>query len=1161
MKKRFFNALILGAVLLSTGAVTSCKDYDDDINNLQSQINKLQELEQLKTDIATLNAAVANAKADALAEAKKALDAANEAKGIADKAATKEELASLKTAVEKAQADADKANADLATAKSDLEALIASKASKAELDDAKAALETLISSKADKDALAAAKAELENIIADKADKTVVDEALVKISEAELAIAENKALAEAAKALAQNAYDLAGTKTDAAAALAEANVAIAEAKAALETMIAAKADQATVTTATEKIESIETFVDTAEAFLGTVKEGDNIQSVVDAAVTKALEGTSSDAGLAARIAALEAAVFAQGEDENGNKIEAWQEALKALQEDAAALKIAVSQMITSVELFGTVHEDVHVNWSGIYKPCDHTLTFTTISEQANVFTAPDGTKLEFNKDNYTTYGDSIVVRVTPSNAVLTKEMISLINSQNSVLQDVEVESVEQFNTLITANRPTRAVNNTGLWTIKFNLKDDYDAEAFKNATIVKEYDNSSNSEKVLFAVAVKTRLGEEDVRSTRNVVSEYDLDMSVKNGVRAKDFTVNERGILNIKNRFLFSEAGNTTCGGVNGSGNKYVEDLTWAYPTSKLPTPAVEVVNTDDAKNVIEKKNHLWDSPNYVGDALVADNRQWQECLAVEVGMPIVISYDSDNTNNYYNKEQKVAGFYVTLDEDNAVESGVSEINAWHSYKYTGLNTMLGVDENGKPTNTGVITVENLNNVKGDIIGFRVYAVNLDGTLLDPDGRAFYVAVGDVATSGDVAAGEKIEINGATGKSPIIELGTDVSVGDYAHSWKASNDNPKFGYAGSTDENGTNVSPAFRVNYFEDAEGKKSCGRDKAKYVQYEMSQPWRYVDGATYTQTMVLYDLADDGQTELPVKTITATMTKVMPTDVPSYSFIPGQQLNDKNEAVVDQEYKTGKFRAYLVPQNGYEVSNPSSYGTLSMGNILYKDRLNGDFQFRNLKFNFEKVALNGDKDADLEVYGENSMLIPSKRIDNKSEYNVNVAYVYRNISTKWNAETNRWEYATDYPVETGKNLTAIFACWHQASKFSWANGKKPSLQWKQVPDPDVVGHKIADIDQKNDYDNIFFGGNLAVLTLQKSYLRIVPNTAKLTVGDQVNPYFDAEVTIEGDIVFKQTQAIQAPGVKHDETLSFVVEDAYGHQSTISLPVEIKKP
>ena len=40
---------------------------------------------------------------------------------------------------------------------------------------------------------------------------------------------------------------------------------------------------------------------------------------------------------------------------------------------------------------------------------------------------------------------------------------------------------------------------------------------------------------------------------------------------------------------------------------------------------------------------------------------------------------------------------------------------------------------------------------KGDYVGFRVYAVNYDGTLVDPDGRAFYVYVGGATTSANAS--------------------------------------------------------------------------------------------------------------------------------------------------------------------------------------------------------------------------------------------------------------------------------------------------------------------------------------------------------------------------------------------------------------------------
>ena len=42
MNKKFLSAILFGALMVSsTGTFVSCKDYDDDIDNLQEQINKL----------------------------------------------------------------------------------------------------------------------------------------------------------------------------------------------------------------------------------------------------------------------------------------------------------------------------------------------------------------------------------------------------------------------------------------------------------------------------------------------------------------------------------------------------------------------------------------------------------------------------------------------------------------------------------------------------------------------------------------------------------------------------------------------------------------------------------------------------------------------------------------------------------------------------------------------------------------------------------------------------------------------------------------------------------------------------------------------------------------------------------------------------------------
>ena len=78
----------------------------------------------------------------------------------------------------------------------------------------------------------------------------------------------------------------------------------------------------------------------------------------------------------------------------------------------------------------------------------------------------------------------------------------------------------------------------------------------------------------------------------------------------------------------------------------------------------------------------------------------------------------------------------------NAVESTPSEWNAWKGYVdgIEGINKMT-------PAGEALEITINKTDADKDIIGFRIFAVNYDGSLADPDGRAFYVQVGDPANT------------------------------------------------------------------------------------------------------------------------------------------------------------------------------------------------------------------------------------------------------------------------------------------------------------------------------------------------------------------------------------------------------------------------------
>ena len=78
MRKKYLSALLFGALLVtSTGTFTSCKDYDDDINNLQEQIDKLATKEDMEAKLSQMQTAIDAAKKtaeDALAKAEAAGD-------------------------------------------------------------------------------------------------------------------------------------------------------------------------------------------------------------------------------------------------------------------------------------------------------------------------------------------------------------------------------------------------------------------------------------------------------------------------------------------------------------------------------------------------------------------------------------------------------------------------------------------------------------------------------------------------------------------------------------------------------------------------------------------------------------------------------------------------------------------------------------------------------------------------------------------------------------------------------------------------------------------------------------------------------------------------------------------------------------------------------
>ena len=1153
----------------STGMLVSCsEDYDDDIKNLQSQIDGLATADDLTNRINEMASAIEQAKNEAIAKAnaanevalaaqQAAANAQNTAEGaqqVADAAmakadelekngATKEEVEAAREAAAAAQAFAEQAKQDADKALAELQAALdqavaaateavsqaqttadnaqktadeAKEAAQKAFDDAKALIDETAENAAEeaaKNAAAAAEALDAALKAEQVAQQGVADAANALAAAQAADGKAEE-AKAAAALAQEAATKAQQTADEAKTLAnQALGEISELESKLNQVIAdgATKDELTsqINAAKDELKGLITAAENrATAVANTAKAAaDAAQATADQALSIAQAAKTAIDAIKLQIndettglAALDARLKVVEAWMKGGEAEGLQIDLKAIEEKLdsidGALKDIVgeySTMVTSVSFF---YAD---NTTSNLSP-----KFSKVTQKENTFPKEDvtDTQLTFKKDYTTTNSVSVIVRVSPTNAKLTKENITLINSQGKEISDVvECAKVEPFTGLL-----TRSDLNNGLWELTFKMVDGVSAADFRAAV-------EHNKQQVLFAVAVKnTKLNEDE----RRVITGYDLTLSAEdakpasNGFALKDNAGIWRSVESINNRY-----------GAAGAPKEYV----WKDATK----PATAPITSGSDINVV-----------------VGDNRTAQPLLAAEVDKAIDIQVDYDINNNKTNN--KIAGFYVTLDSKFASASDPSELNSWNNYSYVGVG--VPGDANRKATlfkgNKGQITVADLGGVAGDVIGFRLYAVNLDGTLVDPDGRAFYVAVGNTSTTGDVT-GVTIDLTKGTSSDLVeVEDGTFINCSSVG-SWKNidSDENLKV--------NG--VAPVFTVKYYDadKAEITNPAQYGEIKYVKFVLDNPMAFADGGTYTQTLELYNVISG--TKVLAKTITASATKKMPTTFKGdFGIKIGQTWNNSSNIV----------RPFITPAAGWAVG--ASFATEGTANLtdIFKG-LDGAEKYR---FDFGTDDIKDVTSANGYV-----LTVPKKLIDDK-ERSFNVYNIYENISAK---KVNGAWVTGNYEVAYSEPLYIKLATWSQGIGYDWRTDenapwgtdpyKKPVLNWTSAGTTTPIPVDLTDITVTNDRDSQNFGGSLASLmdNSGKNYLNYVAGSAKLTATDgSVNPYFNVsvdETTLKLTFTQNTTDASQAPYGEHEETLTFDVKDAYGITTTIELPVTVKNP
>ena len=707
MKRKIFSKLLMGAFLIaSISSFVSCKDYDDDIKVINDKLATVA----LQTTVDNLQSQLQSAAAAAAAAQKtadQAVAAAAAAQATANDAATKAALATVEATAKAAGEEAAKAITNAATAQTAAEA--AQKTADQAAEAAKAAQEA-----ADK-AAAAAAAGTDAAKADAAAAAAAAAAAQKVAE--------EAAAAAAKAASDNK-----SATDAAAEVAQA------AKAAADDVTAKIATLATqVATAQSTAEAAQKAAEAAQkaADLAAGKEVDLSNYVTKADLTAALKDYAkavNDYVTNDKLNEALTPIKEQLEKVNKDleKIEVLGD-LAAFKQKVDNYEASIKELysaVTSISLYQMMDRDndgtletggnsafrvnlrlgrvdrTHAHFTTVKLDGDWNLTTADVTvannqygdatfgkndyyqEQGQGVASATNRTVSFNHGDYVRPTASVIVRVSPTGANLTPANLKFMDTKGQDLSSViEITNVSAYNPTTAV---TRATSNNGLFTVTFRLKDGVTNNTLQGQTLT-----NTGGEKLYCLAANNTAKAE-----GRYVVSEYDLSFPAT-AAYVPTSSLETAGYLRIGSDNTTRSFFNTVKGRTNTTAaGKGYNDYYW----------------TAAAGNGVTK----------------SANRTALGAYAVNNGQAFRVYAPG------------VKYLYVIRDDKNAnLENDASELNAWATYTYEGLNTLV----DGTYA-TIKVTIPN-GSILGDEVAFRLFAVNEDGTLADPDGVPFTVFVGN----------------------------------------------------------------------------------------------------------------------------------------------------------------------------------------------------------------------------------------------------------------------------------------------------------------------------------------------------------------------------------------------------------------------------------
>lgn len=520
-----------------------------------------------------------------------------------------------------------------------------------------------------------------------------------------------------------------------------------------------------------------------------------------------------------------------------------------------------------------------------------------------------------------------------------------------------------------------------------------------------------------------------------------------------------------------------------------------------------------------------------------AESKDWKTVSSLKPNpgaTDLVYAANGENVLVSFENLSNVDRFYVVRDDKHANESGSSELNAWKSYEYQGLNEVVAVENgNGKAT----LNIK-INDQVGDDVQFRIFAVNYDGTLVEQKGRPFRVYVGAQSTTTSVA-GNLVATGKETMETGWLPISGSLKNGAALPStvWVTVN----------------NVKIEANVEYAKDNEGHYAADNSKIKFAKFSVAAAdlTKWADGATATGTI-------KDNANLTVNTISVSLTKVMPTAETTKALM--------KYSWKDNQLNNGVYTAYLYPAadawttanvaTGYKNMNQAINGlntnfVISIANADLKAE-NGKNYYKNalnVTATPWKVEVNNAKD-DAGV----------ALIDNETKHETTIGYNYGKISSVKPTE--------DYIVNV-ETVQTVFACPLNtaAQTYAWAqapavyeNGKvvKPARDVNVLTygsDETVITNIFDCLVAHNSFDNKEFGGKLS-----ERYNKYVNIDAKLiSNGSKLEDYYKAKV-VDGAIKFIQQSAATNPTADVASTLVLTMTDAFGHENVYELPFTVKR-